>query len=131
MMRKVVHFEIPADDIERAKKFYSIFGWQMQDWPMADGGVYVGARTVEVDETTYTPKEAGAINGGIVNRNQFIKTPQVTVDVPSVDEYIEKVKAAGGKILKPKQLIEGMGYYAYVTDTEGNLLGLWENIGTP
>jgi len=83
-----------------------------------------------VDETTYTPKEPGAINGGIVNRNQFVKTPQVTVDVPSVDEYIEKVKAAGGKILKPKQLIEGMGYYAYVTDTEGNLLGLWENIGT-
>lgn len=59
-MKKVVHFEIPADDLERAKKFYSIFGWQMQDWPMPDGSVYVGARTVETAGITYQPKESGA-----------------------------------------------------------------------
>ena len=127
-MKKVVHFEIPADDVERAKKFYSIFDWQMQNWPMPDGSVYVGARTVEVDEQTYMPKEAGAINGGIVKRDQYVKTPQVTVNVPSIDEYIEKIKAAGGKVVKEKVEIGGMGYYAYVHDTEGNLLGLWEDI---
>lgn len=127
-MKKVVHFEIPADDIERAKKFYSIFDWQLQDWPMKDGSLYVGARTVEVNEQTYVPKEPGAINGGIVKRDEFIRTPQVTVNVPSVDEYLEKVKAAGGKLIKPKQEIEGMGYFAYVADSEGNLLGLWEDI---
>lgn len=125
-MEKVVHFEIPADNLERAKKFYSIFGWQLQDWPMPDDSVYVGAKTVETDDTTDQPKEPGAINGGIVQRDQYAKTPSITIDVPSVDEYLEKVKQAGGKIVKPKQLIEGMGYYAYVADTENNLLGLWE-----
>lgn len=127
-MRKIVHFEIPADDLERAKKFYGIFDWDMQDWPMPDGSKYVGLRTVEVDETTFIPKEPGAINGGLVQRDKNIQTPQVTVNVPSVDEYIVKVKEAGGSLVSDKQEIEGMGYFAYVKDTEGNLLGLWEDI---
>ncbi|HYJ38290.1 MAG TPA: VOC family protein [Chitinophagaceae bacterium] len=128
-MQKVVHFEIPADDIQRAKKFYGeIFGWKLQDWPLQDGSVYTGARTVEVDETTFIPKEPGAINGGLVKRDQYIKTPQVTVNVPSIDEYLEKIKKAGGKVIKGKHDIEGAGYYAYVADSEGNLLGLWEDI---
>jgi predicted enzyme related to lactoylglutathione lyase len=128
-MNKVVHFEIPADDIERAKKFYGeVFGWQLQDWPMADGSVYTGARTVDVDEQTFLPKEPGAINGGIAKRDQYLTTPQVTINVPSIDDYIGKVKAAGGRVIKPRQLIEQMGYYAYVADSENNLLGLWEDI---
>lgn len=127
-MRKIVHFEIPADDLERAKKFYGIFDWDMQDWPMPDGSKYVGLRTVEVDETTFIPKEPGAINGGLVLRDKNIQTPQVTVNVPSVDEFIVKVKEAGGSLVSDKQEIEGMGYFAYVKDTEGNLLGLWEDI---
>lgn len=128
-MNKVAHFEIPADDIERAKKFYGeTFDWQLQDWPLADGSTYVGARTVEVDEQTFIPKEPGAINGGIVQRDEYVKTPQVTITVPSIDEYLGKVEAAGGSIIKSKQKIEDMGFYAYVADTEGNLLGLWEDI---
>jgi uncharacterized protein len=127
-MDKVAHFEIPADDLERAKTFYSrIFGWQIQDWPLSDGTVYAGVRTVEVDEKTFIPKEPGAINGGIVKRDGISRTPQVTVNVRSIDEYLDKVKAAGGGVLKAKTPIEDMGYYAYVTDTEGNLLGLWED----
>jgi predicted enzyme related to lactoylglutathione lyase len=94
---------------------------------MPDGTVHTGVRTVETDETTYQPKEPGATNGMMVKRDQYSKTPSVTVNVPSVDEYIEKVKTAGGKLLKPKETIEGMGAYAYVSDTEGNLLGLWED----
>ena len=128
-MQRVVHFEIPADNIDRAKKFYGeIFGWQLQDWPLQDGSVYTGARTVEVDEKTFIPREPGAINGGIVKRDKFVKTPQVTINVPSIDQYIEKVKKAGGDLIKAKQEIEGAGYYAYVSDSEGNLLGLWEDV---
>ena len=128
-MQKVVHFEIPADNVDRAKKFYGeIFGWKLQDWPLQDGSVYTGARTVDVDETTFIPKEPGAINGGIVKRDKFVKTPQVTINVPSIDQYIEKIKKAGGGLIKDKQEIEGAGYYAYVSDSEGNLLGLWEDI---
>ena len=133
-MKKVVHFEIPADNLERARKFYEeTFGWQLSDWPMEDGSVYVGARTVEVDEQTFIPKEPGAINGAIVKRDEYVKTPQVTVNVPSVDEYVDKITAKGGQVIKPKHAIGDsnmgvIGYYAYVSDTEGNLLGLWEDV---
>ena len=130
-MNKVVHFEIPADDIDRAKKFYSIFDWQIQPWTMPDGSVYNGVCTVAVDEKTRMPKEPGAINGAIVQRNAFLTTPQVTVNVPSIDESLGKVKAAGGKVVMEKQEVGGMGYYCYVHDTEGNLLGLWEDIKKP
>ena len=126
-MKKVVHFEIPADDLERAKKFYSIFDWRITDWPMPDGTVHTGLHTVETDEQTYQPKEPGAINGMMVKRDQYARTPSVTINVPSVDDYIEKVKAAGGGLVKEKEVIPDMGAYAYVSDTEGNVFGLWED----
>lgn len=64
-MRKVVHFEIPADDLERAKSFYgSIFGWDLQTMPMP-GGDYTIVKTTPVDEQTQMPTEPGAINGGM------------------------------------------------------------------
>lgn len=125
-MNKVVHFEIPVDNLDRAKKFYSIFDWQLQDWPMPDGSVYVGCRTTETDSTTYQPKEPGAINGGMILRTPFSKVPSLTIHVPSIEDYVEKIKQAGGKLIKPRTDIEGGGY-AYVADTEGNVFGLWED----
>jgi predicted enzyme related to lactoylglutathione lyase len=128
-MNKVVHFEIPANDIERAKKFYrEIFGWKIQDWPMPNGSVYTGVRTVEIDEKTFLPKEVGAINGAIVKKDEIVNTPVITVNVSSIDECVEKIIKAGGKLLKPKVEITGLGYYAYVQDTEGNLLALWQTL---
>jgi predicted enzyme related to lactoylglutathione lyase len=127
-MNKVVHFEIPADDVDRAKKFYSeTFGWQLSDWPMDDGTTYIGATTTETDPTTHVPKEAGSINGGIVKRNEYAKTPQVTINVPSIDEFVGKIRKNGGKLVKDKTDVGGMGFYAYVNDSEGNLVGLWED----
>ena len=67
-MRKVVHFEIPADDIDRAKNFYgSVFGWDLQTTPM-EGGEYTVAMTTPVDQQTQQPTEPGAINGGMFQR---------------------------------------------------------------
>lgn len=125
-MNKVVHFEIPVADLERAKKFYGIFDWQMQDWPMPDGSLYVGCRTAETDPTTYVPKERGSINGGMVLRNSVSRACNITMHVPSIDVYAEKVKKAGGKMLKDKTAIQG-GAYAYFEDTEGNVFGMWED----
>lgn len=125
-MQKVVHFEIPVENLERAKKFYSLFDWQMQDWPMPDGSVYVGCRTVETDPNTFVPKEPGAINGGMILRNPVSKTPSITMHVPSIDAYAEKIKQGGGKMIKPKTTIQG-GSFAYFQDTEGNVFGLWED----
>lgn len=128
-MDKVVHFEIPVDDLERAKKFYSsIFGWGIQDWPMPGGIVYTGIRTVAVDEETYMPKEPGAINGGMTKRSKEVPAPVITINVGSIDEYIKKIEAAGGKAVMPKGEVPDMGYYAYFLDTEGNVVGLWESI---
>lgn len=125
----VVHFEIPADDVERARKFYGgIFGWDLQDYPMPDGSAYIGARTAPVDESTHLPKEAGAINGGIMQRNNNVKAPVLAINVASIDETIAKIEAAGGTSVMPKIEMGGMGYYAYATDSENNVIGLWEDI---
>lgn len=128
MADKLVHFEIPADDMERVRDFYgSVFGWDLKDWPMPDGSTYIGARTVEVDETTHLPKEPGAINGGIMKRMPDVAAPVLAMHVKSIDETMAKLEAKGGKVVKPKIDMMGMGFYAYATDSEGNVIGLWED----
>lgn len=128
-MDKVVHFEIPFDDLDRAKKFYSsIFGWEIQDWPMPGGVTYTGVRTVPVDEKTYMPKEPGAINGGMTKRTQDVSAPIITIHVSSIDEYIKKIESAGGKAVMPKGEVPDMGFYSYFIDSEGNVIGLWESL---
>jgi uncharacterized protein len=123
-MDKVVHFEIPADDMPRAKKFYaSVFGWKTEDVP---GMEYAMVHTVEVDPKSRMPKEAGAINGGMMKRMGAIKAPVVTIDVADIDKAIEKVTKAGGKLIVPKQAVMEMGWNAYVTDSEGNIIGVWQ-----
>jgi len=124
VMNQVVHFEIPVDDIEAAKEFYTIFGWELNDMPGMD---YVGICTTPVDENRM-PKTPGAINGGMMKRTDQIKSPVVAIQVSSVDEFIKKVTSKGGSLVMPKMEISGMGYYAYVSDPQGNILGLWEPI---
>ncbi|WP_219415363.1 VOC family protein [Pseudonocardia nigra] len=124
-MRKVVHFEIPADDVARAKEFYGFtFGWQLQDMPEME---YTIVQTTDVDEQTQMPTEAGAINGGLMRRTGETPSPVITIDVDSVDQALKQVEAAGGRVVRPRTEIPGMGAFAYFTDTEGNTLGLWEN----
>ncbi|HLU60164.1 MAG TPA: VOC family protein [Pseudonocardia sp.] len=124
-MRSVVHFEIPADDVARAKEFYrSVFDWQLEDMPGMD---YTFARTTEVDENQM-PVTPGAVNGGLVPRSSETPTPVLTIDVESIDQALEQVKAAGGQVVRERTEVPGMGAYAYCTDPEGNTLGLWETI---
>ncbi|MGZ8606400.1 MAG: VOC family protein [Actinomycetota bacterium] len=125
-MNKVVHFEIPVDDVERASAFYaSIFGWELQD--MREMGMdYTIVRTVPVDERQM-PTEPGAINGGLMLRTADTPSPVVTIDVASVDEALQQVEAGGGTVVRPKTEIPGMGSFAYFKDTEGNTIGVWEN----
>jgi uncharacterized protein len=128
-MNSVVHFEIPVDDLQAAKQFYNeAFGWQLSTSDMPGGGSYTGAITTETDDSTQIPKKAGAINGALIQRDEQLKVPVVTVDVESIDDAVQKVEAAGGRVLAPKQVIEGMGEYAYVTDPSGNVVGLWHDL---
>jgi uncharacterized protein len=124
-MRKVVHFEIPADDMARASEFYrSIFGWQLMDMS-GQGMDYTLAMTTPVDEQQQ-PTEAGAINGGMMQRSDHTPAPIITIDVESIDDALRQIEAQGGSTVTPRQAIPGMGAFAYFKDSEGNTLGLWE-----
>ena len=123
-MDKVVHFEIPFENKQRAMTFYSqAFGWQLMDMPQME---YVVAQTVPTDEK-HMPKEPGAINGGLFARPTEAPSPTIYVGVGSVEAAIKKVQSAGGKIVTPHTPIPGMGAYARVSDTEGNVIGLFES----
>ncbi len=132
-MNKVVHFEIPYEDKERSQKFYSeVFGWGINDMPEMN---YTGVTTVETDENM-VPKEVGAINGGMMARGQFEGKPSdtmptgpvIAMEVDSIDDHLKKIAAAGGEVIMEKVSIGGMGFYAYAKDTEGNIIGIWEEL---
>ena len=123
-MGEVVHFEIPADDLSRAKKFYStVFGWRANEMPEME---YVMIGTTESDENGM-PKQPGAINGGMLKRQDPVRHPVVTIDVENMDDALSKVKKNGGQIVREKLPVGEMGFAAYFKDSEGNVLGLWQN----
>ena len=125
MSGKVVHFEIPFDDGDRARRFYEeTFGWQLTPMPEVD---YTGVTTGPTDPEK-GPTEPGFINGGMFERSEQFpgKAPNIVIDVPSVDEALHKVEAAGGKPAGEKMAVGDMGFAGYFTDTEGNFVGLWE-----
>ena len=122
MSNRVIHFEIQADDIERAKKFYEkAFGWKIsQMMKKDDGGMdYWGV------ETGTGP----GINGGMYRRsegsNKFYLY-DCTVMVEDIDKAIEAIKANGGEITKKKSEIPHVGWFAGAKDTEGNRVGLMQ-----
>ncbi|GGI70546.1 VOC family protein [Pseudarthrobacter scleromae] len=125
-MGGVVHFEIPADDQERAKKFYQqALGWRIEPVPGMDYNMVI---TTPMDEATGQPTTAGAINGGMMAREEKIANPVITVDVPDIDATLKTVEELGGSVVMPKNEIPGMGYFAYFKDPEDNVMGLWENL---
>ena len=125
MTGKVVHFEIPFDDGDRARNFYrQVFGWQVMAVPEMD---YTMVTTGPSDPEK-GPTEPGFINGGMFQRNDEFagKGPNVVIDVPSVDEALRAVEAAGGQPVGEKTPVGDMGFAGYFVDTEGNFIGLWE-----
>jgi len=126
-MDKVVHFEIPADDVERAQKFYQdIFGWQIQKAPMPEMEYYI-VTTVETDENRM-PKEAGAINGGMMSRQVPGEQPVIVINVSDINTNLQKIEASGGRVVLPVQQVGDMGLYARFQDPEGNVVGLWQDL---
>jgi predicted enzyme related to lactoylglutathione lyase len=117
-MSRVTHFEIPADDPERAIRFYSkVFGWKIKKW---EGPVDYWL------VTTGSDKEPG-INGAIMKKSDPAMSVINSIDVKSVDAFLKKVIAAGGKTIMPKTPIPGVGYFAYCQDTEGNMFGMMQS----
>ncbi len=126
MSGRVVHFEIPADNVKRAQAFYSnAFGWQMNSIP---GMNYTMVGTTPSDQNGM-PTEPGAINGGMAKRGSPLKNTVITIGVQNIDESLEKVKKLGGKVVQKKEPVGDMGFAAYFKDTEGNVMGLWQDAG--
>jgi len=120
-MPRPVHFEIHADDIGRAKKFYTqLFGWTFT--ASGDGGYQL-----------ISTGEGRGIDGGMIERRgprpqggQPVTSFVCTVDVPDLDQFLATAIAEGAATAVPKMPIPGVGWLAYITDTEGNILGMME-----
>jgi uncharacterized protein len=123
-MGRVVHFEIYADDIPRAVKFYTdVFGWEFKEWKGDDGFVYWLI-------TTGKDSDIG-INGGMLQRMKHEEGEKpimgsyvCTASVENLDESIKKVNDAGGKVVVEKNEVKGIGWLCYCHDTEGNVFGM-------
>ena len=117
-MTTIVHFDVPAEDLKRAKIFYEkLFEWKIEPVP----GPMEYCNIVTKDENG---KEG--IGGGMGKRGQPEQKITNYIGVSSIDEYVKKVQDLGGRIIMPKTTIPGFGYLATFLDSEGNTLGLWE-----
>jgi predicted enzyme related to lactoylglutathione lyase len=123
MSGRVVHFEIPFDDGERARGFYKeLFGWQLMEMPEMSYTIVTSGPSNDQG-----PTESGFINGGMLSRQQAATSgPVLVVDVDSIDETLERIGGMGGSTVVGKTPVGDMGFAAYFTDPEGNVMGLWE-----
>jgi predicted enzyme related to lactoylglutathione lyase len=116
-MSRVIHFEIPASDPERAANFYKkAFGWKIEKWP---GPMDYWMVTTGTDG-------APGINGGLLRKQAPTVATTNTIGVESVDGAVAAVQGAGGKLVVPKMPIPTIGYFAYCEDPEGNLFGVMQ-----
>lgn len=115
-MPRVIHFEIYTDDPERVRGFYQdVFGWQIKKWEGPNEYWLV---------TTGKEREPG-INGGLLRPREGQSAGTInTINVPSLDQFIEKIERCGGNICVPRMAIEGIGWLAYAQDPEGNVFGI-------
>jgi len=105
---RIVHFEIPADNPERAVHFYrEVFGWQFQKW----------AGPQDYWLITTGPNDQPGISGGLLRRMQPDASTVNTIGVASVDAYVAEIEKKGGKTVVPRMVIPGVGHVAYCQDS--------------
>jgi uncharacterized protein len=125
-MNGVNLFNLPVDDMERAKKIFSkTFGWSF----IATGmdGKHHFAITVPTDENGIST-EPGGINGGLLQRGTYEQqVTSIFIKVKSRDETIKYMEQNGGNVILTKSPIADFAFFAQINDTEGNLISLWED----
>jgi uncharacterized protein len=122
-MNPVVHFEMPASNNKRAKKFYeTAFGWKMQQLG-TDMSDYLLATTSPVDKKGMHKKK-GAINGGFYKKGKDGQAPHLVVAIKDIGNHMTLVKKAGGKVLGKPMEIPGVGKFVMCKDSEGNRLAM-------
>lgn len=123
MSDRVVHFEIPYEDGDRARAFYGeAFGWDLQAW---SEGEYTLVTTGPTGESGAA--EPGFINGGMMKREAPFGSPVIVIAVDDIDASMTTVERLGGSTVMAKQPVGDMGWAAYFKDPEGNLMGLFQN----
>jgi predicted enzyme related to lactoylglutathione lyase len=125
MDNTIVHFEIPADNPERAAKFYrELFGWKINRWENPNGIEYYMVETVPTNEQGQPVRQG--VNGGMMPRMFPGQQPVNYVSVESVDKAVAKAEKLGAKVMMGKTPVPGMGWFAQLTDPEGNIIAVWE-----
>ena len=127
MDHTIVHFELPADDPERAAKFYrELFGWTINKFEgTAGGGIeYWMVQTVPTDDGGM-PVRPG-VNGGMMRRMYPDQGPVNYIAVENVDDYVRRAERLGAKVMMGKTPVPGMGWFAQLNDPEGNVFAVWE-----
>lgn len=123
-MPRIIHFELPVENVERAAKFYEgVFGWDVQGWEQDESYwlVTTGSDETGIDEP--------GIDGGFIDKKLAPALVNI-IGVDSVDDYLKKAEQAGAKILREKEEIPNVGFAAYIQDPEGNTVGLFEAAST-
>jgi predicted enzyme related to lactoylglutathione lyase len=122
-MNPVVHFEMPASDNKRAKKFYEkAFKWKMEQLG-PEMGNYLLATTSPVDKKGMH-KRKGAINGGFFKKGKSGTVPHLVIAISSIENQMKIVRKSGGKVLGKPMEIPGIGIFVMFKDSEGNRVGL-------
>ncbi len=125
MDHTIVHFEIPADQPERAAKFYrELFGWNINRWENPGGMEYWMVETVPTNAEGM-PVRPG-VNGGLMPRMFPGQVPTNYIAVADLDEAVAKAERLGAKVMMRRQPVPGMGWFAQLTDTEGNVFAMWQ-----
>ena len=125
MDKTIVHFEIPADEPERAAKFYGeLFGWKIEKWENQGGIEYWTVQTVPTDDAGRPVRQG--VNGGMMRRMYPTQQPVNYIAVESVDEAVAKAERLGARVMMGKTPVPGIGWFAQLTDPEGNILAVWE-----
>lgn len=119
---QVCWFDIPADNTERSKKFYStLFGWKIEK----EGNSPIDYLVISNEDKNIHGGHPRFL-GGLMKRQHPGHTITVYIEVPSVDSYSEEVKRLGGHLLSEKTPVPGWGYFVICQDTENNTFALWE-----
>ena len=121
----IVHFDIPANDLKKLKKFYSeLFNWKIYRTPGPTD--YWMIETVPVDEKGMTMRPG--VNGGMYKKEQPELKPVNYILIEDIDEHIQKIKNLGGTITRPKQEVPGVGWIALAIDPEGNAFAIMQSM---
>ena len=124
-MSRVIHFDIEADDPQRAAEFYTkVFGWKISKW---EGNKWEGPSDY-MNISTGKSGEPG-IDGGLMKKVTGRKSSSIAIGVDSVDDATKRIESAGGEVVFPKTTVPGFGYIANFKDPEGNVISLMEKDG--